>query len=393
MEKSLTATVLFSCTLLISLFMSSSAQTCKSYTFSGNQIYSTCTNLPQLSCSLHWNYYPSNMTADIAFRKTGASTSNWIAWALNPSGARMAGSQALVAYQRSNGSLYTYTTQVDQRGSIVPGSLSFEVPNITVDYSGGDMTIFATLKLTSSLVSTNQVWQEGPLSGGSPGPHPTTGENGQSAGTLDFSSGTVTSTGVSSPKDRKRNVHGVLNAVSWGILMPVGILIARYLKVFKSVGPAWFYLHAICQTSGYAVGVAGWATGMKLGSDSPGITYKTHRNLGITIFALGTLQVLALLLRPKPDHKYRLYWNIYHHTIGYTTVILSIINIFEGFDALDREKNWKKAYIGVLIFLGSVAVVLEAVTWMIVIKRKKTASSDKHANGVNGYGSRVQQTA
>ncbi|KAJ6390259.1 hypothetical protein OIU77_024473 [Salix suchowensis] len=296
MEKSLTATVLFSCTLLISLFMSSSAQTCKSYTFSGNQIYSTCTNLPQLSCSLHWNYYPSNMTADIAFRKTGASTSNWIAWALNPSGARMAGSQALVAYQHSNGSLYTYTTQVDQRGSIVPGSLSFEVPNITADYSGGDMTIFATLKLTSSLVSTNQVWQEGPLSGGSPGPHPTTGENGQSAGTLDFSSGTVTSTGVSSPKDRKRNVHGVLNAVSWGILMPVGILIARYLKVFKSVGPAWFYLHAICQTSGYAVGVAGWATGMKLGSDSPGITYKTHRNLGITIFALGTLQVFALAI-------------------------------------------------------------------------------------------------
>ncbi|KAJ6686829.1 CYTOCHROME B561 AND DOMON DOMAIN-CONTAINING PROTEIN [Salix purpurea] len=271
MKKSLTATVLFSCTLLISLFVSSSAQTCKSYTFSNNQIYSTCTNLPQLSCSLHWNYYPSNMTADIAFRKTGATSSNWIAWALNPSGARMAGSQALVAYRRSNGSLYAYTTQVDQRGSIVPGSLSFEVPNITVDYSsGGDMTIFATLKLTSSLVSTNQVWQEGPLSGGNPSQHALTGENGQSVGTLNFATGSVTSNGVSNPKDRKRNVHGVLNAVSWGILMPVGILIARYLKVFKSVGPAWFYLHAICQTSGYAVGVAGWATGMKLGSDSPG---------------------------------------------------------------------------------------------------------------------------
>ncbi|KAF9688243.1 hypothetical protein SADUNF_Sadunf02G0176900 [Salix dunnii] len=392
MEKSLTATVLLSCTLLISLFVSSSAQTCGTYTFSNNQIYSTCTNLPQLSCSLHWNYHSSNMTADIAFRKTGASTSNWIAWALNPSGARMAGSQALVAYRRSNGSLYTYTTQVDGSGSMVPGSLSFEVPNITVDYSGGDMTIFATLKLTSGLLSTYQVWQEGPLSGDNPGPHSLSGENGQSVGSLDFVSGSVNSTGATSSKARKRNVHGVLNAVSWGILMPVGIIIARYLKVFKSAGPAWFYLHAICQTSGYAVGVAGWATGMKLGSDSPGITYDTHRNLGITIFALGTLQVLALLLRPKPDHKYRLYWNIYHHTVGYTTVILSIFNIFEGFDALDREKNWKKAYIGVLIFLGSVAVVLEAVTWMIVIKRKKTANSDKHANGVNGYGSRVQQT-
>lgn len=149
------------------------------------------------------------MTADIAFRKTGATSSNWIAWALNPSGPRMAGSQALVAYRSSNGTLNYYTATVDGSGIMVRGNLSFEVPSITVDYSsGGDMTIFATLKLTSSLVSTNQVWQEGPLSGGSPGPHPTTGENGQSVGTLNFASGTVTSTGVSNPKDRKRNVSG-----------------------------------------------------------------------------------------------------------------------------------------------------------------------------------------
>ena len=101
----------------------------------------------------------------------------------------------------------------------------------------------------------------------------------------------------------------------------------------------------------------------------------------------------ALLLRPKSDHKYRLYWNIYHHTIGYTTVILSIANIFEGFDVLDSEKNWKTAYIGVLVFLGVVTAVMEALTWWIVIKRKKAASSAKHANGENIYSSRLQQTA
>ncbi|KAG6785186.1 hypothetical protein POTOM_010912 [Populus tomentosa] len=394
MDKSLTTTLLFSFFLLISLSVSSLAQNCSSYSFTNNHKYSTCNDLSQLSCSLHWNYYPSNMTADIAFRKTGASTSNWIAWALNPTGPQMAGSQALVAYLHSNGTMLAYTTQVGASGSMQPASLNFGVPNISAENEGGVMTIFATLQLSTSLVSTNQVWQEGPLSGDNPGQHPLNAQNRQSVGTVNFVSGSVTSTGATTtPKDRKRNVHGVLNAVSWGILMPVGIIIARYLKVFKSAGPAWFYLHAICQTSGYAVGVAGWATGIKLGSDSPGITYNKHRKLGITIFALGTLQVLALLLRPKPDHKYRLYWNIYHHTIGYTTVILSIVNIFEGFEALGREKNWKKAYIGVLIFLGAVAVVLEAVTWLIVIKRKKTASSDKHVNGVNGYGSRVQQTA
>lgn len=73
--------------------------------------------------------------------------------------------------------------------------------------------------------------------------------------------------------------------------MPLGVIIARYLKVFKSADPAWFYLHIACQTSAYVVGVAGWATGMKLGSEASIHNYP-HRNIGITLFCLGTLQVL-----------------------------------------------------------------------------------------------------
>jgi hypothetical protein len=103
-------------------------------------------------------------------------------------------------------------------------------------------------------------------------------------------------------------------------------------------------------------------------------------------------------LRPKKDHKYRLYWNIYHHSVGYSVIILSIINIYKGFDILDPEKKWKKIYTGILIFLGIVAALLEAITWFIVIKRKRT-SSEKYpdygngGNGVNGsnaYAARTQ---
>lgn len=183
----------------------------------------------------------------------------------------------------------------------------------------------------------------------------------------------------------------MLNVVSWGILMPVGAMAARYLKVFKAANPAWFYLHIACQVSGYAVGVAGWGTGLKLGSDSPGIRHDTHRNIGITMFALATLQVFALLLRPKPDHKFRFYWNIYHYAVGYTVIILSIVNIFEGFDILDPEKKWKRAYIGVLIFLGATSALLEAFTWYVVLKRKRENDADKFAhagNGTNGYSGR-----
>lgn len=76
----------------------------------------------------------------------------------------------------------------------------------------------------------------------------------------------------------------------------MGAMMARYLKVFKAANPAWFYLHIVCQSSAYIVGVAGWATGIKLGNDSSGITYDAHRNIGIALFCLGTIQVIILYL-------------------------------------------------------------------------------------------------
>ena len=208
--------------------------------------------------------------------------------------------------------------------------------------------------------------------------------------------------------------------------MPMGAIFARYLKVFKGADPAWFYLHVACQSSAYAVGVAGWATGIKLGSDSVAVQYNTHRNIGITLFVFGTLQVnetlkpqiqksknqnpkskfikiltgfcsfqvFALLLRPNKDHKYRIYWNIYHHSIGYSVIALSIANVFEGLSILSPDDKWKRAYTGIIIFLGAVAVVLEVITWVIVIKRKRS-NSDKFphningVNGMNGHANRV----
>ncbi|OAY84940.1 Cytochrome b561 and DOMON domain-containing protein [Ananas comosus] len=65
---------------------------------------------------------------------------------------------------------------------------------------------------------------------------------------------------------------------------------ARYLRVFKSADPAWFYLHIACQCSDYVLSVAGWGLGPKLGSESKGITYYAHRDIGIALFCFATLQ-------------------------------------------------------------------------------------------------------
>lgn len=398
-NKLLTSLMLFS-SILLTLFTTSYAQNCSTHQFRSNNVFSTCNPLPVLNSFLHWTYHSDNHTVDLAYRHGGVRDSDWVAWGLNLGGSGMLGSQCLIAFKNSSGQNHAYTSPISSYNTrLSEAPLSFGVPRISVDSINGEMIIFATLELPSGRTNFNQVWQNGQVSGQALQIHQQTGDNMRSTGTVDFVSGQTsagTGGGISaSSRQRRRHVHGVLNAVSWGVMMPMGAIFARYLKVFKSANPAWFYLHASCQTAAYAVGVAGWGTGLKLGSDSAGIKFTTHRNIGITLFCLGTLQIFALLLRPKPDHKYRLYWNIYHHVTGYTVIILSIINVFEGFDALNGQKNWKRAYIGVIICLGAIAVLLEAITWFIVIKRKKTSVSDKYppGNGANGYASRSHDQA
>ncbi|KAK1439796.1 hypothetical protein QVD17_05617 [Tagetes erecta] len=374
--------------ILISNLSLSSAQSCESYAFSRNTNYATCASLPVLNSHLHWNYNPTNSTVDLAFRHTGTGTSQWVAWALNVDGRGMRGAQTLVAVPNPNGTFRAYTTSITSyQPDMQPSRLSFEVPTIMAEIVNGDVVIYATLVLPSGRTSFNQVWQVGSMNNGALAAHAFVADNLNSVNTVDFSNGVTTAGGsVGGSRQRRRNTHGVLNAVSWGVLMPMGAMAARYLKVFKAANPAWFYIHVATQTSAYGVGVAGWATGIKLGSDSSGIQYDTHRNIGIILFAFATLQVFALLLRPKPDNKYRFYWNIYHHSLGYSIIILSIINVYEGLDILDPEKKWKNAYTGILISLGVITVIAEALTWFIVLKRKK---EDKrtHAgtNGTNGH--------
>lgn len=278
------------------------------------------------------------------------------------------------------------TLDIKSYAELVPGKLSYEVWDLSAEESGGVVRLFAKVKVPEKGANLNHVWQVGPsVTKGRLDAHGFAPANKNAMGTLNLDGGQSSSVGGGvDSKTKRKNIHGVLNAVSWGVLFPLGVIIARYLRTFPSADPAWFYLHASCQVSAYAIGVAGWGTGLKLGSESVGITYSVHRNVGIALFALATLQIFALFIRPKKDHKYRYIWNIYHHSIGYTIIILGLINIFRGFDILSPEKKWKTAYIIVIAVLAAIALMLEVITWIVVLKRKSNKSTKPYDGYNNG---------
>ncbi|KAL5787241.1 hypothetical protein ACOSP7_004190 [Xanthoceras sorbifolium] len=91
---------------------------------------------------------------------------------------------------------------------------------------------------------------------------------------------------------RHASMESAKRWVSWGILMPIGVMTTRYMKVFTD--PTWFYTHIICQSAAYTFGIAGAVTGLYLGGKSQGIQFDAHRYIGITLLILGFLQGLNI---------------------------------------------------------------------------------------------------
>ncbi|XP_064994712.1 cytochrome b561 and DOMON domain-containing protein At4g12980-like [Musa acuminata AAA Group] len=351
------------------------ASGCSSMAFSSKRVYAACIDLPRLSSSLHWSYDNASATLSLAFVAPPAGPEGWVSWAINPSGGGMIGCQTLIAFRQPNGVMGIKTCNITRYGPVAEGPIEFETSDMAAEQSGGVMRLFAKMKLPAGMTEVKQVWQVGSaVVNGVPQKHDFKPENLQSLGQLNLIKGSISASGGGTAPRRNKYVHGILNAVSWGILLPIGQLFARYLKTFRSADPAWFYLHVSCQIIGYAVGVGGWATGLVLGSRSKGIQYTTHRNIGISLFTLCTIQVSALLLRPNKDHKYRLYWNIYHHSVGYTVIVLGIVNVFKGLQILNIDHKWTVYFIIIICILGGIALFLEIVTWIIVIKRRSDDS-------------------
>ncbi|RWR73049.1 cytochrome b561 and DOMON domain-containing-like protein [Cinnamomum micranthum f. kanehirae] len=362
--------------LLLMIAVPCHSATCSSQKFTSHKSFDLCNDLPTLSSYLHWTYDPSISSLDFAFIAQPAQSNGWIAWAINPTGTGMVGSQSLIGFQQSSGSMIVKSFNISRYGPIKPSPIMFEVSDMNGEYLDGMMRIFGTMVLPKNMSIVNHVWQVGAsVTDGIPDRHQFGSENLNSKGRLDLLKGQSTTRGTTDSRQQLRNIHGLLNALSWGTLTPMGVMLARYSRTFKRTGPAWFYLHVFCQCSAYAIGAAGWVIGLILGHQSNGVQYSFHRNLGITLFCLGTLQVFALYLRPNKDHNYRIYWNIYHHSVGYTVIVLSITNVFKGLDILNPKDQWRIAYVVVIIILGAIALALEFVTWILVLWRKSHDST------------------
>ncbi|KAJ0234096.1 Auxin-induced in root cultures protein 12 [Hirschfeldia incana] len=180
-------------TCLVSLISPVFSQTCSTQNILTTEKtpFDTCLDLPVLDSYLHYTYNATNSSLSIAFVATPARPSGWIAWAINPTGTGMAGSQAFVALRSGPGEapvLRTYNITGLSGSSLVEGRLAFDFWDQRAEaLSGNRVVIHASVKVPAGEDSVNQVWQiGGNVTNGRIGIHPFTPANLKSKAVLRF---------------------------------------------------------------------------------------------------------------------------------------------------------------------------------------------------------------
>ncbi|KAI4308478.1 hypothetical protein L6164_031552 [Bauhinia variegata] len=349
--------------------------------------FQKCMTLPTQQASIAWTFHPHNSTLELVFFGTFISPSGWVGWGINPTSPEMTGTRALIAFPDPNsGQIVLLPFILDptvklQKSPLLSRPLDIHLLSSSATLYGGKMAtihngaaiqIYATLKLKSNKTKIHFVWNRGLyVQGYSPTIHPTTSNDLSSISTFDVLSGSSATQHNHNIKTL-RIVHGTLNALSWGILLPMGAVTARYLRHIQSLGPTWFYAHAGIQLFAVLLGTIGFAIGVWLGQHSPGVEYGLHRKLGFAVFCLGALQTLALLFRPKTTNKFRKYWKSYHHFVGYACVVLGFVNVFQGFEVMGASRSYAKlCYCLGLSTLIGVSIALEVNSWVVFCRKSK----------------------
>ncbi|KAI5081436.1 hypothetical protein GOP47_0004619, partial [Adiantum capillus-veneris] len=242
------------------------AECAKNHTLGGaNKLFANCNDLVVQGANIAWSLEAENGTLEVLFSGNAPVAGGWVGWGINPSasGLSMAGTQAFIAFQAHNGSTvltYNVTTSTQLGAPFACSPISLRVLDMAVEIIGLRIYIFVSLSLPSNQTNTstsllNHVWNRGQsVSNFQPAPHSFSAEDVSGLKAINMSSGIV-SVEVKQPQPPRyllKNRHAILNTVGWGILLPGGVIAARYLKLVAE--SSWFYVHVVMQMLGYGLG-------------------------------------------------------------------------------------------------------------------------------------------
>ncbi|XP_015080218.1 cytochrome b561, DM13 and DOMON domain-containing protein At5g54830 [Solanum pennellii] len=134
-------------------------------------------------------------------------------------------------------------------------------------------------------------------------------------------------------------VHGFMMFLAWGILLPGGILAARYLKHIK--GDGWFQIHVYLQYSGLSIVFLGFLFAV---AELRGLSFSSlHVKFGMLAIVLAIAQPINAYLRPKKPgageevSSNRRIWEYIHVIVGRGAIVVGIAALITGMKHLGER--------------------------------------------------------
>ncbi|KAE9463113.1 hypothetical protein C3L33_04979, partial [Rhododendron williamsianum] len=327
-------------------------------------------------CKPVWNTYvvQYSQTKDhvVTIVLSATYTTGWVGMAFSKDG-MMLNSSAMVGWISKEGQphIKQYYLKGFEQGDVVPDKGDLPLSNVPKFVVLREATIYIAFQLNFSAPLGRQPVL---LAFGTRYPtkhHHLYQHDAKTSMIFDFSAGSVSVSSSAAPDKigQTKRTHGILGLIGWGLLLPYGVIAARY---FKHYDPLWFYLHAGIQFVGFILGLAGIVLGVSLYNQIHA-QFHTHRGIGIFVLVLSVLQILAFFAWPDKDSKIRKYWNWYHHWIGRIALLFGNVNIVLGIQIGHAGNEWKVGY-GFLLGTVLVAIIVLEVLSM----KRRSKETDTH---------------
>jgi len=180
-------------------------------------------------------------------------------------------------------------------------------------------------------------------------------------------------------------IHVICLYVSWGFLLPIGVLIPMSFKDAFNDRTMWFRVHQIMQTSGtllLIIGCSAAFANVRLHFNG------THQKLGLAVLIFAVLQILNAVFRPskkngedKPRSRSRYIWELLHKNLGRLVIVMAWVNVFLGVRLLEDWYIMSPALTrGLIGVQGTIIILLTLVAvWRYMKARNTCTQNDSSA--------------
>lgn len=330
-------------------------------------------NLSQMNCKPIWNTfvlrYSQSKDNVVTFVLSALYTTGWVGIGFSKNG-KMTGASAMVGWISRTGHarIKQYHAKGYTSAEVKPGSgeLNFtSIPPVVVldganIYLAFQLKFLAPLERQPTLLAFSSRYP-------SVNTHELPQHDDKTSILINYSPGIIAPT-ESNNYDKMKRSHGVLGVIGWGLILPVGAMVARFLRHRE---PLWYYLHTLIQFSGFLIVIAGVVVGQALYNNIHA-DVAAHRGIGYFALTLSILQVLAFFIRPSQDSKIRGLWNMYHKFFGVIALFFGALNIVLGIQVGGAGSQWKIGY-GFLLGIVLVTALVLQVLSMLRSGSDKTA--------------------